>query len=80
MYEDIKIAKSVDCLGLYCPAPVMRTREEIDKLQIGDVMEMFADDPASEEDIKAWAKRTEQGLLGIEKTSEGFRFIIKKVK
>ena len=68
----------LDCIGLYCPTPVRKTREEMDKLAIGKILEVLADDPAAEEDLKAWAKRTGQKILQIEKTDEGMRFIIKK--
>jgi TusA-related sulfurtransferase len=60
--------------------PVLKTRQEMDKLAIGEILEVLADDPAAEEDIKAWAKRTGQKILEIEKTDEGMRFLIQKEK
>jgi TusA-related sulfurtransferase len=60
--------------------PVLKTRQEIDKLAIGEILEVLADDPAAEEDLKAWAKRTEQKILKIEKTNEGMRFLVQKIK
>ena len=74
------IKETLDCIGLYCPMPVLKTREAIDKLEPGDVLEMLADDPAAEEDMKAWAKRTGNKLLSLEKTSDGIRFLIQKTK
>jgi tRNA 2-thiouridine synthesizing protein A len=70
----------LDCVGLYCPMPVIRTNEEIDKLAVGETLEVLADDSAAEEDLKAWAKRTGQKILEIEKTNEGIRFLIKKTE
>jgi tRNA 2-thiouridine synthesizing protein A len=70
----------LDCIGLYCPMPVIRTKQEVDKLAVGETLEVLADDPAAEEDLKAWAKRTGQKILEIEKTNEGLRFLIKKTK
>ena len=70
----------LDCIGLYCPMPVVKTRQEMDKLAIGEILEVLADDPAAEEDIKAWAKRTGQKILEVEKTNEGMRFLILKEK
>jgi TusA-related sulfurtransferase len=52
----------------------------MDKLAIGEVLEVLADDPAAEEDLKAWAKRTGQEIVEIEKTNEGMRFLIQKTK
>lgn len=72
--------QTLDCIGLYCPMPVLKTRQEMDKLAIGEILEVLADDPAAEEDIKAWAKRTGQKILEIEKTDEGMRFLIQKEK
>ncbi len=70
----------LDCIGLYCPIPVLNTKQEMDKLAIGEILEVLADDPAAEEDLKAWAKRTGQKILEIEKTDEGMRFLIQKEK
>jgi len=70
----------LDCIGLYCPTPIMKTREEMDKLAIGETLEVLADDPAAEEDLKAWAKRAGQKILKIKKTSEGLRVLIRKEK
>ncbi len=70
----------LDCIGLYCPMPILQTREGMDKLDIGEILEVLADDPAAEEDLKAWAKRAGQEILEIEKTNEGMRFLIQKKK
>jgi tRNA 2-thiouridine synthesizing protein A len=75
-----RASRVLDCIGLYCPMPVMRTDDEIDKLAIGETLEVLADDPAAEEDLKAWAKRTGQRILEIGKTNEGMRFLIRKTK
>ena len=72
--------QTLDCIGLYCPTPVLKTRQEMDKLAVGEILEVLADDPAAEEDIKALAKRTGQKILEIEKTDEGLRFLILKEK
>ena len=72
--------RKLDCVGLYCPEPVFRTRLEIDKLKVGEVLEVTADDPASEEDIKRLVKRLDQQLLEVRKEDDQIRFLIKKVK
>jgi len=76
----VKPNRKLDCLGLYCPEPVFRTRLEIDKLDVGEVLEVTADDPASEEDIKRLVKRLDQQLLEVRKEDDQIRFLIKKVK
>lgn len=68
----------VDCVGLYCPVPVMRAKEEIDLLEDGNLMELVADDPASKEDIPRWAKRAGHLLLTMRQDGEEFHYLIQK--
>ncbi len=72
--------RKLDCLGLYCPEPVFRTRMEIDELNVGETLEVVADDPAAEEDIKSLVRNLEQQILSISKEGSITRIIIKKVK
>jgi len=78
--EQIKPNRNLDCVGLYCPEPVFRTRQEIDKLDVGEVLKVIADDPAAEEDIPRLVKRLEQQLVEMRKEKDQFHFIIKKIK
>lgn len=79
MAEDWKPQKTLDCLGLYCPEPLFQTREMIDSLQVGEILEIIADDPAAEEDLKRFAKRTGHQLLDFQNNNGEFRFLIKKM-
>jgi TusA-related sulfurtransferase len=78
MAEDIKPDSELDCVGLYCPMPISRTKEEIDKIEPGQVLKVEADDPAAEEDIIRWAKRTGHEILKFEKSGTLLTFYIKK--
>ena len=80
MAEDSKPKKTLDCVGLYCPEPLFQTREQIDSIEVGDVLEVLADDPAAEEDLKRFAKRTGHELLAFENKDGNLRFLIKKMK
>ena len=74
------VHQTLDCIGLYCPMPVLKTREKMDEIAVGEILEVLADDPAAEPDLKAWAKRTGQKVLKIDKTSEGLRLLIEKIQ
>jgi TusA-related sulfurtransferase len=77
--SDMEPIESLDCVGLFCPQPLFQTREAIDGLKPGDVLEMLSDDPAAEEDIKRFAKRTGNELLVFERLEDGVqRFLIRK--
>jgi len=77
---DIKPNRTLDCVGLYCPEPIFRTRIELDKMLVGEVLEILADDPASEEDIVSLVKRTGHEILKLSKEGKIMRFLIRKAK
>jgi tRNA 2-thiouridine synthesizing protein A len=76
----IKPNKTLDCLGLYCPEPVFKTRMELDELDIGEVLEVIADDPAAEEDIRSLVKNLGQELVEVRKDGNAVHLLVKKVK
>jgi len=80
MPQEVKPDRTLDALGLFCPEPVFRVRMELDEMKIGEVLEVLADDPAAEEDIKSLCKRLEQEILNLSKEGNILRFVIKKVK
>jgi TusA-related sulfurtransferase len=80
MHDEVKPRKTLDCVGLYCPQPLFQTREQIDSIETGEILEVLADDPAAEEDLKRFAKRTGHEIISFEKKGDMLRFLIKKVK
>jgi TusA-related sulfurtransferase len=60
--------------------PIAMTKEEIDKIEIGQILKVEADDPAAEEDIIRWAKRTGHMILKFEKVGTLLTFYIKRMK
>lgn len=68
----------IDCVGLFCPMPIVRTLEALRPLAPGQILEMTSDDPASEADMKSWSARTGHELLEIERNGAVFRFVVRK--
>jgi TusA-related sulfurtransferase len=76
--SEAKIVKTLDCTGMLCPMPVVKTFKAIKELQVGDVLEMIATDPGAMPDMKAWANQTQHELLEAVETDGKFKFLIKK--
>jgi tRNA 2-thiouridine synthesizing protein A len=72
--------RKLDCVGLFCPMPILKTRDAMKGMTLGETLEMLSDDPASEADMKSWTARTGQELLEIEKNGTVFRFIVRKTR
>ena len=78
MLSNNEPSQTLDCVGLYCPEPLFQTRENMDEIKTGEILEVTADDPAAEEDITRFAKRAGHELILFEKTGDHMRFLIKK--
>jgi tRNA 2-thiouridine synthesizing protein A len=76
----MKADVSIDCLGLYCPMPIIKTAEKIKELTVGQVLEIIADDEGIVDDMPNWCKLTGQKFLRVEKTEDQFQAYVQKVK
>jgi len=72
--------RKLDCVGLFCPMPILKTRDALKGMDVGQTLEMLSDDPASEADMKSWTTRTGHELMAIEKNASIFRFIVRKTR
>lgn len=76
----IKVDLVLDCTGMLCPIPVIKTKQAIDKLPVGNILEMISTDPGSVPDMQAWARRTGHELLEHKQQDSQYTFYIRKTK
>jgi NADPH-dependent 2,4-dienoyl-CoA reductase/sulfur reductase-like enzyme/peroxiredoxin family protein/rhodanese-related sulfurtransferase/TusA-related sulfurtransferase len=50
--------RNVNACGLQCPGPVMRLKQEIDSIAVGEVIAITASDPGFYSDAASWARST----------------------
>jgi tRNA 2-thiouridine synthesizing protein A len=72
--------KTLDCVGLFCPEPVFRTRMQLDEMKIGETLEILADDPAAKPDIENLTKNLGQEVVSVTQEGDVTRIVLKKVK
>ena len=66
----IKVASTIDAVGLYCPMPIVHLLSEFEKLSANQVAEVLADDPGFGDDIMTWCQDTNNELLSLKKNEE----------
>ena len=77
MIEHIKPDKTLDCQGLHCPMPILKTKKALDEMKSGQILEILGTDPATENDLPAFARNTGHEYLGS-KDEDGFtRYFLK---
>ena len=55
---------TLDARRLLCPIPVIRTQEQLDKLDDGVTVEIICTDPGALYDVPAWARIHGHTVLG----------------
>lgn len=71
---------SLDCVGLYCPMPIVNTARKIKNMKKGEVLEVIADDKGIKLDMPAWAKTTGNEYLGLEEKGGEIKVYVKKTR
>jgi tRNA 2-thiouridine synthesizing protein A len=76
----MKADQTLDCIGLYCPMPILKTSQQIKKMKIGEILEVAADDKGIKQDMPAWCKATGNECLGMEEQGGEIKVYVKKIK
>ena len=63
----------LDCSGMRCPEPIMKTARRARSMQPGGRLDILADDAAFPKDIEAWVRNSSVELLSIEQEGSGWR-------
>jgi tRNA 2-thiouridine synthesizing protein A len=77
---EIHVDQVLDCTGLLCPLPVVKTTKAIKQLQVGQVLKLIATDPGSQPDMAAWSRQTGNPILAQSEENGKFIFYIKRAK
>jgi tRNA 2-thiouridine synthesizing protein A len=80
MAVSFSVDQRLDCKGLKCPLPVLKTKQAIDKMVVGQVLEMMSTDPGVKPDMAAFSKRTGHEILEMKQEADLYIFYIKKTK
>jgi tRNA 2-thiouridine synthesizing protein A len=72
--------KTLDVKGMACPMPIVKTKKEIDKLNVGDILEVHATDKGAIKDFPAWARTAGHEMLEHKEEDGVLKFYFKKSK
>ncbi len=75
----MKADMTLDCVGLYCPVPISQTAKKIKEIEIGQVLEVVADDEGIKLDMPAWCKATKNEFLGVEEKDGSYYVYVRRL-
>lgn len=70
--------KTLDCTGLACPLPVVKTNQAMKDLHAGERLRLISTDRGSANDIPSWARRTGHAIVSAQEDGGKFVFLIEK--
>jgi len=70
--------KELDCQGLSCPLPILKTRKAIDELSSGEILKLVCTDPGSVNDLTSWSTSTGHILLSSNEEDGIYIYLIQK--
>lgn len=69
--------RTLDASGLRCPMPLLKTKLELNAMEPGQQLEVFATDSGSARDIPAFVRLSSHELLESSEVEGRFRFVIR---
>lgn len=82
MSEKFQIHRQLDARGLRCPLPLLRAKQALAGLAVGEVLEVLATDAGAARDIPAWCQLADQQLLQHSATPDAhgvLHFVIRRL-
>ena len=76
--DKIQVDHKLDVRGLNCPVPLLKTRREIMRIEIGHILEVLTTDKGSKLDIPSWAEVTGQEVVAIKEEGGFIRIYVKR--
>lgn len=78
--QSVNKALEVNACGLQCPGPIMKTKNEMERIQIGEQLKIKATDPGFYKDIQSWARVTGNKLISIKQDKGTIEAVIEKTE
>lgn len=78
MSNDMKADSVLDCTGLLCPMPVVKTKLAIEELQSGQVLKVISTDKGAKKDFPSYCHETGHVLLKAVEDKGVYTFFIKR--
>lgn len=69
---------TLDARGLLCPLPVLKLRKRLKSLAVGEVLELWADDPAAVIDVQHFCTEAGQEFLGVDERDGFNAYVVRK--
>lgn len=74
------IAAEFDASGLRCPMPILKTKKEVQQIEVGQILKVIATDIGTKKDFPAWAERSGNEIVELVEEGNKLVWYIKRLK
>jgi len=78
MSDQITPNEVLDCSGLSCPQPILKTKKAIKGLDSGQILKMTSTDPGTNKDMITFCEKTGNELIKVVEGDGSADFYVKK--
>ncbi|MFW9789282.1 MAG: sulfurtransferase TusA family protein [Candidatus Thorarchaeota archaeon] len=75
-----QVARVFDASGLRCPMPILKTKKEIQEIQVGEILKVIATDIGTKKDFPSWSNRTGNEIIELVEEGDKLVWFIRRVK
>ena len=75
---EIQIDERLDACGLACPLPLLKAKQALNAMSVGQVLEVRATDAGSVRDFKAYADLSAHELISTEEVDQVYIHILRR--
>lgn len=68
----------LDASGLNCPMPLLKAKQALNRLEVGQTLSVRATDPGSERDFEVFARQSGHELLSASREGDAFLYLLRK--
>ena len=73
-----KSQHELDCKGLSCPLPILKTRKTMETISSGDILKILCTDLGSVNDMSSWSNSIFHEILSSYEEDDTYIFLIQK--
>lgn len=77
---DLRVTKTVDARGAFCPGPLMELIGSMKTEPVGSIIEILSSDHGSAKDIPEWIGKVGHEYIGTEQKEGYWSIVVKKAK
>ncbi|TFG34670.1 sulfurtransferase TusA family protein [Candidatus Thorarchaeota archaeon] len=77
---DHEVAAEFDASGLRCPMPILKTKKEVQQIEVGQILKVIATDIGTKKDFPAWAERSGNEIVEMIEDGEKLVWYIRRTK